>query len=118
MRSVAAAVPHAGDADAAPLRALGVDRLKRVGLGERARANAGASASRHALKPTPSANTWPVTVGIARLQRVADAKFKADRCRAFQREFVEKLLLRERALRHAEAAEGAGGHQMGVDRAR
>ena len=54
---------------------------------------------------------------LARLQRVEDAELQRIEAEPLG-EFVEQLLLRERALRHAEAAKGAGGHEMGVHRAR
>ena len=54
---------------------------------------------------------------LAGAERVEDAEFERVDLQA-KRELVVELLLRDRALRHAEAAKGAGGHEMRVDRAR
>ncbi len=50
-------------------------------------------------------------------ERIGDAKLERIDTEP-QREFVEQLLLRDRHLRHAEAAECAGRHAMRMDRAR
>ena len=54
---------------------------------------------------------------LAGAERVEDAEFERIDLKA-KRELVVELLLRDRALRHAEAAKGAGGHEMRVNRAR
>ena len=50
------------------------------------------------------------------VQRIQDAKFQPVHLQPVS-EIVVKLLLRDRRLRHAEAAESAGWHQMRVHRA-
>ncbi len=51
---------------------------------------------------------------LARAKRVEDAELERVDIQT-KRELVVELLLRDRALRHAEAAKGAGGHEMRVD---
>ena len=77
----------------------------------------GHNASRQDLKPTPSLNTCPVTVVSPALERVADAKLQRIDAE-LDRKFVEQLLLRDRTLRHAEAAKGSSRHEVGVNSAR
>ena len=113
-RGVAAAVPHAGDADAAPQRPCG-GGVERRGLRERV-----APARPQGLEARLEAHAVGEHLaghgGVARLQRVEDAELQPIEAELLG-EFVEQLLLRERALRHAEAAEGAGGNEMRVHRA-
>ena len=114
-RGVAATVPHAGDADAALERAssLGVvpfrrgarlDPMGAQGLETRLEA--------HAVREDLAGHSR-----LARAKRVEDAELERIDIQA-KRELVIELLLRDRALRHAEAAKSAGGHEMRVDRAR
>ena len=92
-------------------------RVERLGRGARVaparaqRLEARLEARRRRRRP------GPVTVGSPASQRIEDAELERVEAER-SREFVVELLLRERALRHAEAAEGAGGNEMGVHRAR
>ena len=65
--------------------------------------------------PTPSPITWPVTVGVDVGQGVANAEFERIDADLFG-QHVEHLFLGDHRLRHAEAAEGAGGHAIGEHR--
>ena len=53
---------------------------------------------------------------LARAKRVEDAELERVDIQA-KRQLVIELLLRDSALRHAEASKSAGGHEMRVDRA-
>ena len=65
--------------------------------------------------PTPALEIWPVTVGVP--FRSAFAIRNSSRSMPEPvGELVVERLLRDRRLRHAEAAEGAGGRDIGVDR--
>ena len=54
---------------------------------------------------------------VAGFERIEDAEIERIDAE-LDRELVEKLLLRDRALRHAKPAKGAGRDEMGVDRPR
>ena len=113
-RGVAAAVPHAGDADAAPQRPCGGGVESSGGRERFAPARAQRLEARletHAVGEDLAGDR-----GVARLQRIEDAKLEPVEAEPFG-EFVEQLLLCERGLRHAEPAKGAGGNEMGVHRA-
>ncbi len=112
--SVAAAVPHAGNADAAPDRAAGF-RIERRQLRRVRLSTCGRNASKQARIPTPSPSTWPVTVGVSIVQRIQDAEFQPIDPQPVS-EIVVKLFLRDRRLRNAETAESSGRHQMRVHR--
>src|SRR5580704_5001712 len=100
-RCVAATVPHAGDADAAPERAL---RLRVATLRRGARLT---PVGAERLETFLEAHTIREDLaGHGRLpdaERVENAEFERIDLEA-KRELVVELLLRDRALRHAEAA--------------
>ena len=113
---VADAVPHAGDAGAAPRRAAR-RRIERLGvIAQRAATAAGSRRdSRGSAAPSPS--TCPVAVvpptPSALRRRISHGSMPEPRG-----EHVHQRLAGDRRLRHAEAAERAGRRRGGVDRRR
>ncbi len=88
--------------------------VESFGLGER-RAPARSQRLETGLEAEPVFHDLPRHGRLARLQRVEDAELEPIEAEP-DREFIVKLLLRQRALRHAEAAEGAGRDEMGMHR--
>ncbi len=90
-------------------------RRGRLAASASARRQCGRSASRQAPIPTPR-STWPVAV--ASPSRSAFRMRNSSRSiPALRRQPVDQRLLRDRRLRHAEAAERAGDRPVGVNRA-
>ena len=103
-RGVAAAVPHAGDADAAPQRSCG-GGVERSGGRERL-APARSQRLEARLETHAVGEDLAGDRGVACLQRIEDTKLEPVEAEPLG-EFVEQLLLCDRGLRHAEPAEGA-----------
>jgi hypothetical protein len=93
---VADAVPHAGDADAAP-DAVRARRSALKALRPRRALRATPAAARRgtACSPTLAASTWPVAVSCAGAQRVAVAELQRIDAE-LRRQFVEQRLVRDR----------------------
>ena len=111
---VADAVPHAADADAAP-RGAGAG----VECGGFCEQSLPARPQRVEARRQSGAGFEHLPGGrrVAGAQRVDMAELEAVEA-GFLRQIVEQGLVRDGGLRHAEAAEGAGGRVVGVDGAR
>ena len=114
-RGVAAAVPHAGDADAAPAPRA----RSRCGAATRASAasQSAFSASRHCGRPAECVQHLARGRGIAVVERIDAADGPAVEAEPLG-QVVHQRLVGDGRLRHAEAAEGAGRRVVGVDGAR
>ena len=97
-------LPHAGDADA-PRFGPFVAALKVFG-GRAPRAISPPQHLQAFAEGDSSPSFWPVAVGVFAVERIEDAQFQRIHPER-EREFVEQLLLRHGALRHAETTKGA-----------
>ena len=111
-RGVADAVPHAADADAAP---HGPALALNAATSACAWRQCGRSASRHCGEARECCEHLAGRRRVAGAQRVAMAELQAIDAEPVG-QLVDHRLVRDRGLRHAEAAECAGRRTVGEDR--